>query len=280
MDLPVFAALVLPPLSWIAVEGYRRMTTERRARERERELDVARTIQRRLLPSGPPDVAEAAVFGVNVAADAVGGDYYDWVNLGDDELAVVVGDVSGHGVPAALLMSHLRASFHAEAKAGRSPSEIVQAIHDSLARATESGRFATFFLAQVSRREPRLRYCNAGHNPPMLVRGDAFEALMPTGLPLAMMEDSAWGEAEREFRPGDTLVLHSDGVTEAPHKGEFYGDERWQALVMGLVKRSLEPEPMVQALLADVSAFAREELATDDVTIVVVRRTEGAAPGP
>ena len=95
---------------------------------------------------------------------------------------------------------------------------------------------------------------------------------MPTGLPLAMMEDSAWGEGEREFRPGDTLVLHSDGVTEAPHKGEFYGDERWQTRVLELAKRGLEPEAMVQELLAGVSAFAREELATDDVTIVVVRR--------
>jgi serine phosphatase RsbU (regulator of sigma subunit) len=272
VDVPPTAALVLPPLAWIAIEGRRRTVTERQAREREKELEVARGIQRRLLPSGPPATPEVQVFGVNVPAEAVGGDYYDWVPLGDRALAIVVGDVSGHGVPAALLMSHLRASFHAQARDGSAPREIVQAIHGSLARAIEPGRFATFFLAVVLRDESKMIFCNAGHNPPLLIRNGDVELLGSTGLPLALFEDAEYTDEERPFSPGDLLVLYSDGVTEAPSRQQFYGDERWKAKVVELAGKGVPPAEMGEALLNDVRDFAREELAADDVTIVVVRR--------
>jgi serine phosphatase RsbU (regulator of sigma subunit) len=272
LDIPPTAGLLLPPLLWIAIQGALRRLSERQARDREKDLMVARSIQRHLLPSGPPRTPELDVFGVNLPAEAVGGDYYDWTPIGDDVLAVVVGDVSGHGVPAALLMSHLRASFHAEARPGRAPSEIVQSIHDSLARAAQPGKFATFFLALLSRSEPRMRYCNAGHNPPILLRPDGPDLLGATGLPLAMLEAARYGDDERPFGPGDTLVLYSDGIPEAPVKDDFYGDERLLEKVQALASRGRPAAEVGADLLADVQAQAGEALATDDVTLVIVRR--------
>jgi sigma-B regulation protein RsbU (phosphoserine phosphatase) len=272
LDVPPTAALLLPPLVWIGVQGLLRRRSERQAREREKELNVARSIQRHLLPAGPPDVAEVEVFGENLPAEAVGGDYYDWLPVGEDELAIVVGDVSGHGVPAALLMSHLRASLHAEARAGRAPREIVQSIHNSLARAAQPGKFATFFLVLISRREPRLRFCSAGHNPVILVRAGENELLGATGLPLAMLESATYTDEERPFAAGDTLVLYSDGIPEAPVGRDFYGDERLQAKVGEFVRSGRSVPEIGQALLADVQSLAGENLAADDVTLVVVRR--------
>ncbi len=271
-DVPATGALLLPAFTWASLEGYRRVVTERHARVRERELEVARSIQRRLLPERPPTIPELDVFGVNVPAEAVGGDYYDWLPLGEDHLTVVLGDVSGHGVPAALLMSHLRASFHAEAKPGISTRAVVEAMHASLHRAVTPGRFATFFMADIALREPALRFCNAGHNPPLLVREGAITKLEASGVPLAMLDDSMWKDETREFRAGDYLVLYSDGVTECPYRHDMYGEERFEALVLRLAAQGLPAAEFGGALLADVRAFAHGDLRTDDVTLVVVKR--------
>lgn len=271
-DVPAAGPLLLPALVWTSIEGYRRVVTERDARARERELEVARSIQRRLLPERPPEVPEFDVAGVNLPAEAVGGDYYDWMKLGEDALAVALGDVSGHGVPAALLMSHLRASFHAEARTGAPTQAVIEGMHASLIRAVSPGRFATFFLVVASRTEPALRFCNAGHNPPLLVRGGTIDKLGATGLPLAMQDDSTWTEETREFGSGDLLVIYSDGVTECPYHRDMYGDERLEALVLRLAKQGLRADDMVKVILEDVRAFAHGDLGADDITLVVVQR--------
>jgi sigma-B regulation protein RsbU (phosphoserine phosphatase) len=217
-------------------------------------------------------VPDLDVYGVNLPATAVGGDYFDWLPIGEDELAVVLGDVSGHGVPAAILMSHLRASFHAEARPGRTPSEIVQSIHNSLLRASSPGKFATFFLALVSLREPRMRFCNAGHNPPLLVRGGEMSPLAATGLPLAMIDFGSYTDESCDFGPGDVLVIYSDGIPEAPVHHDFYGDERLSAKVRELTGSPRSAAETATELLADVRRLAGDRLANDDVTLVVLRR--------
>jgi len=272
LDVPPTPALLLPPLAWIVIEGWRRTKAEQHVRERAKELQVARDIQQHLLPAGPPDVPELDCWGINVPAEAIGGDYYDWVPVGEDRLAVVVGDVSGHGVPAALLMSHLRASFHAEARPGAAPRDVLAAVHGSLCRAATRGKFATFFLALLSRGTHELVYCSAGHNPMLLLRDGAMQELGATGLPLAMIEGAPYSEERREFGPGDVLVLYSDGIPEAPRGKEFYGEERLQAVVKARVAAGDGAEAIGKALLADVTAYAGAGLAADDVTIVVVRR--------
>ena len=276
VDLPALGALLVPPITWAAVENAWRREAEHRARERAKELDVARSIQEHLLPSAPPKMEGLDVSGRNIPAASIGGDYYDWIPLGDGSLAVVVGDVSGHGIPAALLMAHIRASLHAVAQAGRSPEEMVESVNRSLARAALPGKFATFFLGVISVGEQRLRYCNAGHNPPLLLRDGKVIELGATGVPLAIMEDIPYAGAEEAFVAGDTLVIYSDGIPEAPQRAQpkqFYGDERLQERALALSAAHPNADEIVERMLADVRAVVGDGMHIDDVTLVVVRRT-------
>jgi CHASE2 domain-containing sensor protein len=280
-DLPATIGLALPPLAYAAIASYRFIFLEHRARERQRELEVARDIQRRLLPTAPPEVPGLDVAGVNVPAQEVGGDYYDWVAVGDGHLVVGLGDVSGKGVAAALIMSHLRASLHAETREGVSPAAVAQAMHGSLYRAIESGRFATFFLATFAPGvRGGLRFCNAGHNPALLVRGGVLEELEATGLPLGVFEEATYAEQARAFEPGDVLVMYSDGISECQGKNEMYGEERLRALILRLCAQGLPAADMVRAILEDVQAFAHGPAYDDDVTIVVVRRLRSPGVPP
>ena len=273
IDLPPLGALLVAPLTLAAVENEWRRGAEQRSRMRAKELDVARSIQQNLLPSTPPALAGLDVFGRNLPADEIGGDYFDWIALDDDKLAVVVGDISGHGIPAALLMAHLRASFHATAEAGRSPEDIVTTMNRSLTRATALGKFATFFLGVISVREKRLLYCNAGHNPPLLFRGGALHLLLATGIPLAIIEDGSYTCGEEPFGAGDVLVIYSDGIPEAPIGKQFYGEERLQERALQQVRSNSTAAAFVDHILADVRAVAGEGMRADDVTLVVVRGT-------
>lgn len=276
--LPGTMMLLLAPTVWAGTEVYRRMLLDRGARVREREMQVARAIQRRLLPAAAPESAALEVWGLNLPAQEVGGDYYDWLRPGAGGLAVCVGDVSGKGVSAALLMSHLQASFHAESRSGTSARSIVEAMHASLHSATEPGRFATFFLALFDE-SGAFRYCNAGHNPPLLIRGGEVRPLAATGLPLAMLEVSHYEEEHSRFDPGDVLVLYSDGIVEAEREGrgrdagrkELYGDDRLRATALGAARPGRTARETVEDILADVRGFTRGDLAADDVTLVVVR---------
>ncbi|MFI5370307.1 MAG: SpoIIE family protein phosphatase [Candidatus Eisenbacteria bacterium] len=273
IDLPPVGALLVPPLTLAAIGNEWRRETEHRSRLRAKELDVARSIQQNLLPSSPPTLEGLDVFGRNLPADEIGGDYFDWLLLDDDELAVVVGDISGHGIPAALLMAHLRATFHSMAEAGRSPEDIVTTMNRSLARAATPGKFATFFLAIISVREGRLRYCNAGHNPPLLLRGGALHLLPATGIPLAIMDDGEYTGGEEAFHAGDALVIYSDGIPEAPVAKQFYGEERLHERALKLAQSDLTAVAFVDHLLADLRAVAGDGMRADDVTLVVIRRT-------
>lgn len=271
VDLPATALLALPLLTWSAVEGLRRQGTERAAIARAKELEVARAIQRRFLPAGPPRFAACEVHGLNEPADAVGGDYFDWLVLKSGSLAITVADVTGHGIPAALQMTHLRACLHATAAGEESPASIVTAMNRMLVSATEPGRFATFFLGVLSADGRRLRCCNAGHNPPLLVRAGNVRELGANGIPLAMMDGIPWDETEVATEPGDVLVLYSDGVTECPHGNDMYGEERWRESVLRHVAAGVSANEITARLLADLSAYAHGDLASDDVTIVVLK---------
>jgi len=278
IDLPPLGALLVPPLTLALVENEWRRGAEQRSRLRAKELDVARSIQQNLLPSTPPAMAGFDVAGKNLPADEIGGDYFDWIALDEDKLAVVVGDISGHGIPAALLMAHLRASFHATTETTRSPEDIVAIMNRSLARATTLGKFATAFLGMISLREKRIVYCNAGHNPPLLLRGGELQELGATGIPLGIMEEGFYAPGEAPFGPGDVLVIYSDGIPEAPIGKQFYGDDRLQALARKLAASDLKAAAIVDQVLTDLRAVTGEGMRADDVTIVVVRAT--AEPEP
>lgn len=269
--VPNLMPLLLPPVAYGAVASYRYIFMERRVREHEKELKVARTIQMELLPAGPPSVVGLDVFGVNIPAKDVAGDYFDWIALPSGSLAVAVGDVSGKGVSSSLLMSHLHASLHAESRGSEDPREIIEAMNLSLSRAIEAHHFATFFLAVVCSEKHSIKYCNAGHSPVLLISGGEVRPLEPTGIPLGVFEETPYAGEDVAFGPADYLVICSDGVTESQHRDEFYGDDRLRALVGSIAGKNLTAKEAGEEILAGVRSFTGHKEYDDDVTVVVVR---------
>jgi sigma-B regulation protein RsbU (phosphoserine phosphatase) len=168
-------------------------------------------------------------------------------------------------------MAFLRASFHATAQADRAPEDIVSSMNKSLSRAATPGKFATFFLAMISVKDKRLRFCNGGHNSPYILSNGTLRELAATGIPLAITEFGPYTGGEETFQPGDTLVIFSDGIPEARVGRDFYGDDRLQKKALELAASGIPAKEFADRILTDVQTVAGEGMKADDVTLVVVR---------
>jgi serine phosphatase RsbU (regulator of sigma subunit) len=254
-------------------EGLERARELEKERDRlEQELDLARRIQARLLPARPPRIPGLDVAGVSESAREVGGDYYDHIDLGGGRVLLVVADVSGKGVPAALLMSGFRASLMSQDTSRGEPAPMATRLNDFLVRSVEPGRFVTAFLGFLDAGSGQFVYVNAGHNPTVLVRkSGAVEMLTQGGLILGIMPDSPFEAGETTLAPGDLLALYTDGVTEGANAArEQWGEER---LVAALRASADEPAAAVAArIVREVRAFEGESGPADDITVLVARR--------
>ena len=198
-------------------------------RRRKSELEIAANVQQKLFPGKPRRLKTIDYAGQCVAAREVGGDYYDFLDVADGNLGFVLADVSGKGVPAALLMANLQACFRSQPAAGLlRPAEVLRTVNKHFYDSTGTERFATLFFAIYDDRARKLRYANCGHVAPLLLRADGrIERLDPTATMLGAFREWTSTEAETALYPGDTLLLYSDGVTEAGvDLGEEFGEER------------------------------------------------------
>ena len=257
----------------VGLERGRQLEIERQRIEDE--LALARRIQARLLPTGPPVVEGLELAGTSESAREVGGDYYDILPLGDGRVALVIADVSGKGVGAALLMSGFRASLLSQDLAGTDLAEVVGRLNQFLHRSVEPGKFVTAFLGLLDGRDGRLVYCNAGHNAPLLLGADGGVTLLEAGgLILGILEHSPYQTGEAVLEPGGRLVLYTDGVTEAANEtDEQWGEERLIELL-----RSAPRSPcaeVVTRIVGEVRRFEGARGASDDVTLIVARRAPG-----
>lgn len=257
----------------VGLERGRELEIERQRIEDE--LALARRIQARLLPTAPPEVEGLELAGTSESAREVGGDYYDYLPLGDGRVALVIADVSGKGVGAALLMSGFRASLLSQDLAGTDVAEVVGRLNHFLHRSVEPGKFVTAFLGVLDGRSGRFVYCNAGHNAPLLVGADGAVTRLETGgLILGILEDSPYESGEAVLRPGERLVLFTDGVTEAADvSDEQWGEERLIELL-----RATPRDPcagVVARIVEEVRRFEGARGASDDVTLIAVSRAAG-----
>jgi CHASE2 domain-containing sensor protein len=276
LALPPVPPLVLPVLVLIVVGGHQSWRRHRRLEEEGRELQAARRLQADLLPGRPPARTDLDVFGVAVPSREVGGDYYDWVEGDDGTLHVVIADVSGKGMSAALLMANVQASFRAQVAApGSSLAGIVEAMHRALRGSTTSGRFATLFLARFPAHGDRFEYCSAGHDPAILLHEGRVAVLGPTGDAVGAFEDSRFTGAAATLPPGGWLVLYSDGVTEARGVGEVLGEDGLTIRLLDLSRRADNARELTEALMTQLREFRRGGAFDDDVTLVVIRRPKG-----
>ena len=240
-------------------------------RRRKSELEIAANVQHKLFPHSPRQFRSIDYAGQCVAAREVGGDYYDFLEVSDRALGFVLGDVSGKGVPAALLMANLQACFRSqEPHALLQPAHVLQTVNRHFYDSTAPERFATLFFGIYDDRTRKLRYVNCGHVAPLLLRRSGrIDRLEPTATMLGAFQEWTCTEDEAELFPGDVLVLYSDGVTEAGiESGKEFGEVRLARVVRDNV--SQPAAALVQAIVDTVAGFSAGAR-SDDVTVVGIR---------
>jgi len=255
----------------IALDNARLHEEVKQASQLKDELKVARRIQQRLLPKSDPVVRGFEISGHTIPSKEVGGDYYDFIWIGPDLLAIVIADVAGKGVPAGLILASFRASLITEARESRSPAEILANVNYLLCRSTETQDFVTCFLGILDIRDRNLLYTNAGHNYPYLLRDNGtVERLIDGGTILGMIKGLALRESSVVLGSGDLLVLFTDGITEAVNrKGDQFGEERLEPLLVS--SRHLPAAAIRDAIFRDVSAFAGRAAQSDDQALIVAK---------
>jgi sigma-B regulation protein RsbU (phosphoserine phosphatase) len=258
---------VLANIAAIRIEQARLLEVEIAEAALLRDMEQAAELQRKLLPGAAPTLDGYALEGYNLPCRTVGGDYYDFVPYSDGRLAVLVGDVSGKGMPAALLMSSLQTAVHLLAEDSPSPLTMVCRLNRLICAKKLGNRFITFFFGVLDPATGTLEYVNAGHNPPLLLRADgSLEELSATGMILGILSQAVYESASTQLAAGDRLVLFSDGITEAAPPTDLdneFGEER-------LTKLARARSPMDE-ISASVLTWCAGET-TDDLTLVIVDR--------
>ncbi len=257
------------------VENSRLMEEQKALEILQEELRLAREIQKKLLPKGPPVVAGYGIAGLSEPAKRVGGDYFDFLELGKNRLGLCVADVSGKGITAALLMSNVQATIRSQGRLAPDVGTCVAQSNDMLHASTDSDKFVTMFYGVLDTETHRLEYCNAGHNPPIMLSGQNGPVLLEAGGPvLGVVPGFPYQRGEAEFRPGETLLVYSDGFSEAMNQRlEEFTDERLRALAEA--NASLPPARLLETILNEVTEFCGDAPQTDDMTIMAVQRSDG-----
>ena len=262
-------------------EATRRLEAERRAqaaklqaeRQAAHDLAIAKQVQARLFPQRQPPIQTLVYAGTCHPARTIGGDYYDFLDLGSRRLGLVVADIAGKGIGAALLMANLQAALRSQsATAGEQPERFLRSVNQLLYENTAAGDYATLFFAEYDDATRRLRYSNCGHPPALLLRSDnRLERLGATSTVVGLFEKWECSMEERELAPGDAMLLYTDGVTEAVNgEGEEFGEER--LLEAARQHSQLDLEDFLAAVADQARQFSPLEQA-DDITLIVAKCT-------
>ncbi|HKR27017.1 MAG TPA: SpoIIE family protein phosphatase [Acidobacteriaceae bacterium] len=255
------------------IEAQRRAASQRIEAERrlEQELQIAKQVQAKLFPQTTPALQTLDYAGVCIQARHVGGDYYDFLSFGADRLGLLLGDISGKGIAAALLMANLQANLRSQlAMAREQPELFLRSVNETFFENTVDSAYSTIFFAEYCDEEQRLRYANGGHLPGLLLRaGGAVEELAPTGTVLGLFREWDGHTGACQMHPGDLLALYTDGVTEACNgDGEEFGQDRLSHTLRQHASGSAQA--VVNAVLAEVLNHCTGEQA-DDITLIVAK---------
>jgi len=245
-----------------------KLESDRRARQ---ELEIAKQVQTRLFPQTLPPLRTLDYAGICLQAREVGGDYYDFLELGRERLGLVIGDVAGKGIAAALLMANLQANLRSQcAIALDQPQRFLRSVNQLFHENTTDGAFATLIFAEYDDKVGRLRYANCGHLSALLLRSDdTLERLDSTCSVLGLFKEWDCSIGERRLLPGDTLALYTDGITESFNgAGEEFGEQR---LIEALRRhRELSSQALLASVVDDVQQFSPHEQ-QDDITLIVAK---------
>lgn len=267
LDRKILQALSVEAAS--ILDNARLVERERERQRLEQEIGIARDIQQALLPRGLHDFPYLAVSGTNLPCLAVGGDYFDVFPLDENRVAFLIADVSGKGLGAALLTTMLQGALSGLAL-GADAARVFEHLNRFLCDHTEVGRYATMFFGVVSP-SGKLDFINAGHPSPFLLSGTAVSEPFGDGsLPVGLISEAQYASQHAQLQPGDTLVLFSDGVTEAADtRGELFGTERLRGVLTANIGASLDA--VKNSVLGEVESFSRGASQADDITVLLVR---------
>lgn len=255
----------------ISLENSRLFAEAIEKQKMEDELLIAREIQKGLLPAKLPEFPNYDIAAINISSKQVGGDYYDVIKLSEDKFIIAIGDVSGKGTPASLLMANLQAMIRALVPLGLSLSELTKRVNDLIYESTGNDRFITFFWSAVDPANNTLNYVNAGHNPPILLRKNgSIERLEIGGLLLGVMKTvTPYQEGNVHLNNGDTLILFTDGISEAMNdRGVEYGEEKLLTVIQS--NQYEKAGTLLNRIVESVQEYSGA-YQSDDITMVVVK---------
>lgn len=238
------------------------------------QIEIARQVQLTLLPEKDPTLLGFDISAYNFPTDEVSGDYYDWVKIFDDQIGIVIADASGKGIPASLLMSFLRASLRALAQIGYAPHIAFSKVNDLVWDSVEGNQFITAIYGFLDGTNKTFVYSNAGHNPPFVVRQDGSIKHIDYGdLPLGMFQNKRYHQHFLRLARNDTLVLYTDGLTEATNKnGEEFGVNRLAEIVVA--GKHLPARELIDFIHNGVLEFSQGKILDDDATILIIKRLD------
>ena len=258
-------------LAIISMENRRLFREALEKHKMEEELDIAREIQRNLLPQKFPSLSNFDIAAVNVSSKQVGGDYYDIIELDENDCVVAIADVSGKGVPASLMMANMQAFLQVICRQNIPLDIATGLINDLISKNTTDGRFITFFWGTLNNLDKTFEYVNAGHNPPLLIRDGKIIKLEIGGMILGVMKTIMQYRSEKiQLMKDDVIVMFTDGISEAMNrKGEEFSDEALEKLSLELVGDT--SENIMKKIQSEVQKFTDGANQSDDITLVVIK---------
>ena len=236
-----------------------------------RELSIAKEVQQKLFPQSTPEIKNVNYYGFCKPADAVGGDYYDYFRISQNETAFAIGDISGHGLSSALLMAGLVGFVRSNAIMYNDDLKIfMDKVNKLMCESTDGSKFATFFYSVYNSETRTLRYINAGHNPPFLYRAKSFEELKTDGFIIGGLTDFKYKDASLKLDGNDLLLYYTDGITETFNsENEQYGEERLKKIIEE--NYSLSPEKICGKIIEGVNNYSNGKSQADDMTLLAIK---------
>lgn len=238
----------------------------------EEQMQMAKDVQSSLLPAQPPELKGYDLAGVCIPTYEIGGDYYDYINLDENNLAIVIADVSGDGIPAALIMAAFRAMLRNQLKLNSEPDVIMNLLNEQIPEVSRKRDFITAFYGKLNYKNNVLTYVNCGHNPPVLLRANGQLEFLETGGPsLNILKDAKFDRASVQLAPEDQIIFYTDGVTEIFNKdSKEFGFERLKNVI--LKSKDITASEIINNIIESTNNFSGTKFYRDDFTLVVLKR--------
>ncbi len=254
------------------IENARLYEEEKMLLSLKEEMRVAKEIQMNLLPKKNPQIKNYSIKAVSIPAKEVGGDYYDFINFDSGKLGFCVGDISGKGIPAAMLMSNLQAAIRSTSLVQLDCAKCVEITNKLLYNTTESHRFATLFYGVLDPENHTVEYCNGGHDQPILIRkNSSHSGLEATGMLVGIFEETTFGKSSLQLEPGEQLFIYTDGVTEAMNRNEEeFGMEKMISILEK--EKDKSTDELLERLIKEIQNHAAGQQQSDDITMMLIKR--------